>query len=246
MQRRGMSTGTPVWRATRRATALAVVAIGLAAAPSAAATSVSSTFNTDHEAWGHMATSCSNGNGVGQLTPSWQAAGGNPGGFVRIVAPSEGNWSYYYAPMKFRGNQSAFAGGTLSFDLRSNFPMDHAFNCSVPRVGDVELRGAGRAIQYDIPGATMAANVWHRLQVPLSASGWTYYGGSMPVWPRTSRPCSGRWTPSASGASGRPPRTSTTSTTSSCSPPTSVRTAPASSPARTCCGRRTTSSARSR
>ena len=91
-----------------------------------------------------------------------------------MVAAADGIWSYWNAPAAYLGDRSAYVGGSLSFDLRSNLPLGHSFNCTPSIIGDVELLGAGQRLEYDIPGPTMAADMWHSLQVPLSAPGWKH------------------------------------------------------------------------
>jgi hypothetical protein len=147
----------------------------LALTAGAARADVSSTFDASAEGWTHVSISACDGAVAPAPAPAWLAAGGNPGGFLRLTAPSEGNWSYWNAPDAFDGDRSAFAGGQLSFDLRSNQILVQAFNCG-PAIGDVELVGAGQRIEYDIPGGNLAANVWHHLSVPLTPAGWFYVG----------------------------------------------------------------------
>jgi hypothetical protein len=170
--------------AARRATVIAVIGLGLATAPAGAATMVSSTFDTDTDGWGQRVIDCNFGQGglviVGGPAPTWLHGGGNPAGFARLAAPADNWWSYWTAPLKFRGNQSASLGGSLFFDLRSDVPLEHAHTCS-GFVGDVELTGASRKLEYDVPGPTMRAGAWHRVQVPWSAAGWRYFGGQLPV-----------------------------------------------------------------
>ena len=159
-----------------RVAAVLVAAIAtLALNAGTARADVNSTFDASAEDWTHVSISACDGAVASAPTPTWQATGGNPGGFIRLIAPSEGNWSYWDAPDAFDGDRSAFAGGELSFDLRSNQSLVQAFNCG-PAIGDVELVGASQRIEYDIPGGTLAANVWHHLSVPLTPAGWFYVG----------------------------------------------------------------------
>ena len=95
---------------TRIAVAAAfAVALSIA---QASATTISSTFDTGAEGWTALDT-------VGHdYNANWQSTGGNPGGFLEGVENvSNGGTGYFIAPSKFLGDLSAYAGGTLSYDL---------------------------------------------------------------------------------------------------------------------------------
>jgi hypothetical protein len=94
-------------------------ALGLAAclaAPVAQAATISSTFDTGTEGW---LTSEFTANSAASGLPTQAATGGNPGG--RLITTDVFSWHAFVAGPQFTGDKSAFYGGNLSFDLRTNF-----------------------------------------------------------------------------------------------------------------------------
>jgi len=94
-------------------------ALGVAAclaAPVAQAATISSTFDTGTEGW---LTSEFLINSPTTGLPTQAATGGNPGG--RLVTSDVFSWHAFVAGPQFTGDKSAFYGGMLSFDLRTNF-----------------------------------------------------------------------------------------------------------------------------
>ena len=129
------------------------------AALSLSAVAATSTFELGAEGW------TAAGDIEGPLT--WLASGGNPGGHVQIDDLTTGGVTYFVAPVKFLGNQSAAAGTLLRFDLKQVYPGGaNQFNDE-----DVILRGNGLTLVYDT--ATNPTNgAWTSYAVPLSAAGW--------------------------------------------------------------------------
>src|SRR5437868_560716 len=82
------------------------------------ALAVSSSFTADNENWRVVAypstTYTSAPTDFGLAT--WLSTGGNPGGYIRSFDPSGGD-TYFTAPAKFLGNQSAAYGTALEYDL---------------------------------------------------------------------------------------------------------------------------------
>jgi hypothetical protein len=92
--------------------AAAAVALALSIAQASADT-ISSTFDTGAEGWSALDQQ------TGDYTASWQSTGGNPGGFLQGTENiALGGTGYFIAPSKFLGNLSAYAGGTLTYDLK--------------------------------------------------------------------------------------------------------------------------------
>src|SRR5262245_28708162 len=78
----------------------------------ASADTISSTFDTGAEGWSALDQQ------TGDYTASWKSTGGNPGGFLQGTENiALGGTGYFIAPSKFLGNLSAYAGGTLTYDL---------------------------------------------------------------------------------------------------------------------------------
>ena len=79
----------------------------------ASADMISSTFDTGAEGWSALDQTGHD------YTASWQSTGGNPGGFLQGTENiALGGTGYFIAPSKFLGNLSAFAGGTLTYNLK--------------------------------------------------------------------------------------------------------------------------------
>jgi Laminin B (Domain IV) len=79
----------------------------------ASADTISSTFDTGAEGWSALDQTGHD------YTASWQSIGGNPGGFLQGTETNPaGGSGYFIAPSKFLGNLSAYAGGTLTYDLK--------------------------------------------------------------------------------------------------------------------------------
>ena len=79
----------------------------------ASADTISSTFDTGAEGWSALDQTGHD------YTASWQSTGGNPGGFLQGTETNPaGGSGYFIAPSKFLGNLSAFAGGTLTYDIK--------------------------------------------------------------------------------------------------------------------------------
>jgi hypothetical protein len=98
-----------------------------------------SAFDADAEGW----TVAGGGFGLsGPLT--WNAAGGDPDGYVSAIG--DGAW-YWLAPPAFQGDASAAYGKNLKFDLRQSMA---ASNC-IETERLVVLDGGGYAIYFDAP-----------------------------------------------------------------------------------------------
>ncbi|MBK6660303.1 MAG: hypothetical protein IPG43_20150 [Proteobacteria bacterium] len=100
----------------RSSAGLLLLVIALWAAQAHAA--ISSTFDSDADGWTGM-TFTNQGEFVNATLPgfNFHAAGGNPGGYVSTLDPGPTLAARLGAPGKFLGNQSAFLGGSVSFDL---------------------------------------------------------------------------------------------------------------------------------
>ena len=115
---------------------------------------IKSTFDTDLDGWTM----------IGDVASfNWISSGGNPGGFAQWVDAATGADSYYIAPSKFLGAQSAYYGGTLSYDIEDT-------GADFSGVGDIELTGAGLTLVYV---AGQAGTNWTHYSATLTAaSGW--------------------------------------------------------------------------
>jgi Laminin B (Domain IV)/RTX calcium-binding nonapeptide repeat (4 copies) len=91
-------------------------------------------------------------------TQTYAATDGNPDGSLRGVEGGSGIW-YFVAPAEYLGNQEAFYGGSLSFDLRQDVATNQ-FDES-----DVLLTGGGLTLALDV-----GAN---------PGTGWTSYSASL-------------------------------------------------------------------
>jgi len=101
--------GVAVMKSKLSAALAAAFALSIA---QASADAISSTFDTGAEGWSALDQQ------TGDYTASWQSTGGNPGGFLQGTENiALGGTGYFIAPSKFLGNLSAYAGGTLTYDL---------------------------------------------------------------------------------------------------------------------------------
>jgi hypothetical protein len=128
---------------------------------------VSSNFTTGAEGWkaAHLPGSAPYDAPGVSAEPAYQEGGGNPGGYLQMNPAGVGT-TYWVAPPQFLGDRSRTYGGTLSFDMRSQWaPADHH---SQP---DVVLAGAGLVLVYDIP--ENPTREWRTFRVPLvETAGW--------------------------------------------------------------------------
>ncbi len=128
-----------------------------------------STFANDADEW-----SIANDSG------GWVATGGNPLGYLAgsDSGGATGSTAWYFsAPDKFLGDQSAFDGGTLSYDLQQS---DNA-----PTLTDlpwVILRGNGVTLVYDAGASALPGTDWTPFAVPLDANAPGWYIADDACW----------------------------------------------------------------
>jgi len=146
---------------------LAATALALAAAalPAQAAGPLVYSFDSDDQGW----TVFDGG------APTFQASGGNGGGFLAITDTTGGDF-LAVAPAALAGDRSAWLGGTLAFDalnLSHEAPDWSGF-------GQVTLRGAGLTLVQDTIADNLPPNdgQWHRYTVPLTVAVW---GADLPT-----------------------------------------------------------------
>lgn len=141
---------------------MAVVAATLVsgASPAGAATSPRSTFDADVEGW--------KGDTDGSQTfGTWSA-----GQFHLQIPGGDPDNTYFNAPPKFRGNQSAFLGGELSFEVNTD---PSPVCCEDPEPFDDVVRIWGNSTFIGIDADPTFGG---RARVGLEASaGWTVVGG---------------------------------------------------------------------
>ncbi|MBL8210780.1 MAG: PEP-CTERM sorting domain-containing protein [Bryobacterales bacterium] len=87
---------------------------------------------------------------------TYQATGGNPGGFAQVSDNGAGAVIYWAAPSKFHGNLSSYLGGTLRFDM-SQSPLANLF---LATLGDIQLVS---------PGLTLVTEVFSNANLPTLA-----------------------------------------------------------------------------
>lgn len=98
----------------------------------------------------------------------YRTEGGNDGGHIEVTDGRTGQYIYWVAPEKFRGDQASFYGGSLRFDYRQS-ALDNQVTNAPPE--DVILEGGGWRLTYDIPGNP--GTTWTSIVVPLDArAGW--------------------------------------------------------------------------
>ena len=93
------------------------VAIGTLTLTGLSHAAVVSSFDDDNEGWITLVVSNDGSAILGGAPAVHVAAGGNPGGHLLALDPGDETAARFAAPAKFLGDQSAYLGGTLSFDL---------------------------------------------------------------------------------------------------------------------------------
>jgi hypothetical protein len=120
-----------------------------------------STFSSDDDGWTIVGDAQQS-----SKRPTYHADGGNPGGMISATDKTTGGIWYFVAPAKYLGDQSAFIGTWLKFDLAVNAtptrPADRI---------DIKLTAGSRSLAYDTP-KNPVGGAWTSYAVPLSATGW--------------------------------------------------------------------------
>lgn len=98
--------------------------------------------------------------------PTFSASGGNPNGFISGIDPSSGTF-FFQSPVL--GNYSSYAGGTLSFSLKTTFPQDYP---SWTNDSLIVLHGGSltlvQSFSYPVLGE------WNNYSLSLAASSFRY------------------------------------------------------------------------
>ncbi len=100
---------------------------------------------------------------------SWQATGGNPGGYLRIADSTSGDF-LAVAPAAVLGNRSSWLGATLAFDAKNINNVAPSWS----DFGRVTLTGGGTNLSLDVVADQQppADGQWHRYSVQLSQDVW--------------------------------------------------------------------------
>lgn len=135
----------------------------LATTTASAAVLVQSTFDTNAEGW----TVGDFGFATGNAAPTFNAAGGNPGGFIRTA--DQFGFNAYHAPAAFLGNQSAAYGGNFHFDER-------VLTSDGATYANVVLSDGALKLQFRTPPPASGGVIWTSFDIPLLASaGWQLF-----------------------------------------------------------------------
>ncbi|MBL8200890.1 MAG: PEP-CTERM sorting domain-containing protein [Chromatiales bacterium] len=121
-----------------------------------------STFDTDTEGW--LA--------AGAATFEWRNTDGNPPGFL-YIDNGEAQGAILTAPVAFRGNLSAYNGGTISFDGKMLGTGGSFYQATVD-YGVITIQGGGTSAFLDLApgGATASTTSWTTFSAPLTAAAW--------------------------------------------------------------------------
>jgi len=99
------------------------------------------------------------------FAPVYSGVGGNPDGLISAIDDVAGGVWYFTAPAKYLGDNAAFYGKTLKFDLQVTAIVTPFAS------PDVELTGGAITLYFDCspdPGTS-----WTSYVVPLTEAGWT-------------------------------------------------------------------------
>jgi hypothetical protein len=127
---------------------------------SAAGSLVSSTFDTDADDWTGLTT---DGSSAWSVITSGLAPMHNPDGAPAnsiSLADPDSQWTYFSAPSKFLGDQSAAFGGSLQFDSRYVVA-----GTSYANEAEIVLKGAGLTLVYESTNSLPAPG---RISMPRS------------------------------------------------------------------------------
>lgn len=149
--------------------------LALLAQGAAAVTLASSDFSTDAEGWQVKDLPYPNPGSpptvLGTYTPTFNASGGAPGGYLSRLDVSANVW-YWSAPAMYLGDIGTAYGGTLSYSMAvtgrgfgnpPNFTQE-----------DVILVGGGKTLVYDTGRVVLPtqAVTWAVSTLGLSEAGW--------------------------------------------------------------------------
>lgn len=124
---------------------------------------VTSTFDSGAEGWSIVGDAQSR-----EVAPDHVADGGAPGGHLEATDDVTGGVWYWNASAAYLGDKSAYAGGTLSFELRQSSTSSQ-FDAT-----DVILESGDTRLGYDFGDETTHPGTdWTSYEVALSANGWT-------------------------------------------------------------------------
>lgn len=140
-------------------------AAALCVGAAAQAQNIAEDFSAGAQGW-----TASNGGAL-----SYQASGGNAGGFLQIADSSSDDF-LIVAPTAILGNWSGLLGGTLSFDARN-------INGDSPDwslFGELTLSGAAGSVSLDMvaPNLPPADGQWHHYSVQLTVAN---FGAQLPA-----------------------------------------------------------------
>ena len=150
-------------RTTRWIALSTIVLGGSLLCVSSASADITDTFSTDSANWQHV--------GDNTTPPTYNATGGNPGGYISITDPANGTADYFVAPAKYLGNQSGSIGKTLSFDI-------HLSNATDYQTDDVDLSNGGTTLAYLFSPQITTTNTWVPETLTLAPSDPNWHLGS--------------------------------------------------------------------
>ena len=141
---------------------LIVIFLFMFATQTVSAATISSDFSVDAEGWIGI---------PGEGSVSHVAAGGNPGGHIRVTDVGVGGplGSGAIAPAKFLGNLLTFDNGTLSTDMATFAGGGSTFAI----FGTVRITSTSDEAFFDLAAVAPApAGTWQSYSAPLTAAAW--------------------------------------------------------------------------
>jgi hypothetical protein len=129
------------------------------------ARAATSTFNSGSEGWSVVSFSdlpANNYSVAGSYGPTYNANGGNPGGYISSTDP-DGGYFMFSAPSSFLGNQSAAFGTNFTYDITHSGAID--FNTT-----DLMLVGNGIRLLWQSSTPLMPGPAWLAVSVALAPS----------------------------------------------------------------------------
>lgn len=142
--------------------ALISVTLLFLGAPALAANILSS-FDGDSDGW----------TSVNATVFEWRNTDGNPPGQL-YIDNNESGLAYIFAPARFRGDLTAYIGGTIAFDGKLLGTGGSFYNNTNFDYGSIRISNGATTVTLDLApgGAVPGTSAWQNFSAPLTAAAW--------------------------------------------------------------------------
>ena len=127
------------------------------------AANILSSFDTNSEDW----------TAANAAVFEWRDTDGNPPGQL-YIDNNEGGLAYIFAPAKFRGDLTAYIGGTVAFDGKLLGTGGSFYNNTNFDYGSIRISNGATTATLDLApgGAVPGTSAWQNFSAPLTAAAW--------------------------------------------------------------------------